>query len=97
MKIIRNNMEIELTDRELAVAYNEWNRGICREDVICYIKTWGEDNGVNVDKYIADYGLIEELTDDYQQRLENNREYDRDDIELYEAVHGYLDYEDEEN
>ena len=73
MKIIRNNMEIELTDRELAVAYNEWNRRICREDVICYIKTWGEDNGVDVEKYIADYGLIEQITDDYQNRLENKK------------------------
>lgn len=95
MKIIRNNMEIELTDRELEVAYNEWNRRICREDVIRYIKKWGEDNGVNVEKYIADYGLIEEITDDYQNRLESNREYDRDDIELYEAAYGNLDFEEE--
>lgn len=95
MKIIRNNMEIELTDLELAVAYDEWNRRMCREDVVRYIKTWGEDNGVNVEKYIADYGLIEETTDDYQNRLENNSEYDRDDIELYEAVHGNIDFEEE--
>ena len=99
MKIIRDGKEIELTTEELNDAWREVEHDGHRNDVIAYIEMWCDDNEItDTDKYLKDESLIDDITYDYEEILEYHKvNYDELWCEhVYEAVHMYLPYEEEE-
>ena len=101
MKIVRDGKEFELTIKELDDAWLEVEHKIHRADVIDYLGMWCDDNGILAQderkKYLENDSLIDDITEEYEDRLERNLSYYDPDWreEVYEAAHVFLPLEEE--
>ena len=78
MKIIRDGIEFELTEQELADACHEWARLCHHDDILSNLDWWCDENGVAKEKIGED--MINEIIDEYEDRLWWHEEDHRDSI-----------------
>lgn len=91
MKIIRDGVEIELTDPELAEACKEYAHLCHCDDVESSLLEWCDKNGIARERICED--TLNEIIDEYEERLWWHEEDNRESI-AKNTIERYLDPDD---